>query len=272
MVHTVMHKNKLNLSERMQVIADFVGKDEIVADIGTDHGYIPLWLLINDITANVILADVNSGPLERAAANTALYLENDGSYFPGLDMRLGSGIEVLSDGEADTVIIAGMGGLLIRDILSHDIMKTRSLKKLILQPRNNSSDLRRWMRSELCDFTIVRERVVKEGKKYSEIICAVRNESVTDEDASRVVLAADIEASLALPEDISLEIPCMYLADIDNTVSEYLKKRIQTEEKIIASIEKNGRNKASERQLVLTEKRLDNIKKMADFCRRHIHM
>lgn len=124
----------------------------------------------------------------------------------------------------------------------------------------------------MCDFTIVRERVVKEGKKYSEIICAVRNESVTDEDASRVVLAADIEASLALPEDISLEIPCMYLADIDNTVSEYLKKRIQTEEKIIASIEKNGRNKASERQLVLTEKRLDNIKKMADFCRRHIHM
>lgn len=292
-----MHKNKLRLTDRMQVIADLVGEGEVVADIGTDHGYIPLWLLINGRCSDVILADVNQGPLDRAAANAAVYLgadfaggadgiydtdaadgsvvtEDNAHAAAKLDMRLGSGIEVLEKGEADTVIIAGMGGLLIRDILSHDIEKTRSLKKLILQPRNNSRELRGWMRSELREFTIIKERVVKEGKKYSEILCAVRNEYVTDEDASRISRAADIKASLDISDDISLEIPCMYLADADNdaddTVREYIEKRVQVEERIIDSIKQSGRNESSERQLALTEKRLEEIKKMADLCGQQI--
>ncbi len=264
-----MHKNKLKLTDRMQVIADLVGNGEVVADIGTDHGYIPLWLLINGRCSDVILADVNQGPLDRAAANAAVYLGAEDPDTEKLDMRLGSGIEVLEAGEADTVIIAGMGGLLIRDILSHDIEKTRSLKKLILQPRNNSRELRGWMQSDLREFTIIKERVVKEGKKYSEILCAVRNEYVTDEDASRISRAADIKASLGISDDISLEIPCMYLVDVDNdaddTVSEYLEKRVQVEERIIDSIKQSGRNESSERQLELTEKRLAEIKKMTAF-------
>ena len=261
-----MHKNRLKLTDRMQVIADLVGDGEVVADIGTDHGYIPLWLLINGRCSDVILADVNQGPLDRAAANAAVYLGAEDSDTEKLDMRLGSGIEVLETGEADTVIIAGMGGLLIRDILSHDIGKTRSLKKLILQPRNNSRELRGWMQSELREFTIIKERVVKEGKKYSEILCAVRNKYVTYEDASRISRAADIKASLAISDDISLEIPCIYLADADEAVNEYLEKRVQIEKRIIDSIKQSGRNESSERQLALTEKRLEEIKKMTDFC------
>ena len=251
-----MHKNKLKLTDRMQVIADLVNDGEIVADIGTDHGYIPLWLLINGRCSDVILADVNQGPLDRAAAK--------------LDMRLGSGIEVLENGEADTVIIAGMGGILIRDILSHDIAKTRSLKKLILQPRNNSDELRRWICSVLRDFTIVNERVVKEGKKYSEILCAVRNERVTEADAGRVEKATALKDLLGISEDISMEIPCMYLANADDTVRDYLEKRVQVEERIINSIKESGRNEASERQLALTEKRLKDIKKMAETCSRYM--
>lgn len=269
-MRVAMHNNKLKLTDRMQVIADLVGDGEVVADIGTDHGYIPLWLLINGRCSDVILADVNQGPLDRAAANAAVYLEHDGAGAAELDMRLGSGIEVLENGEADTAIIAGMGGILIRDILSHDIAKTRSLKKLILQPRNNSDELRRWICSDLNDFTIVNERVVKEGKKYSEILCAVRNEYVTEADAVRVEKAAAIGDSLGISEDISMEIPCMYLADADDTVRDYLEKRVQVEERIINSIKEGGRNEASERQLALTEKRLEDIKKMAEACGRYM--
>ena len=265
-----MQTNRLKLTDRMQVIADLAGDGEIVADIGTDHGYIPLWLLINGRCSDVILADVNQGPLDRAAANAAVYLKHDDADTPELDMRLGSGIEVLENGEADTVIIAGMGGMLIRDILSHDIAKTRSLKKLILQPRNNSAELRRWICSDLRDFTIVKERVVKEGKKYSEILCAVKNERVTEDDAGRVERAAAIRDTLGISEDISLEIPCMYLADADDTVRDYLEKRVQVEERIINSIKESGRNEASERQLALTEKRLEYIKKMAEACGRYM--
>lgn len=259
-----MHNNKLKLTDRMQVIADLVSYGEVVADIGTDHGYIPLWLLKNGKCSDAILADVNQGPLDRAAANAAIYLEHEAAA--KLDMRLGSGIEILEKGEADTAIIAGMGGILIRDILSHDIAKTRSLKKLILQPRNNSDELRRWICSDLNDFTIVNEYVVKEGKKYSEILCAVRNEYVTEADAGRVEKAAAIRDSLGVSEDISMEIPCMYLADADDTVRDYLEKRVQVEERIINSIKEGGRNEASERQLALTEKRLEDIKKMAEAC------
>ena len=177
---------------------------------------------------------------------------------------------MLENGEADTVIIAGMGGILIRDILSHDIAKTRSLKKLILQPRNNSDELRRWICSVLRDFTIVNERVVKEGKKYSEILCAVRNERVTEADAGRVEKAAALKDLLGISEDISMEIPCMYLANADDTVRDYLEKRVQVEERIINSIKESGRNEASERQLALTEKRLKDIKKMAETCSRYM--
>lgn len=267
-MHVAMHKNKLKLTDRMQVIADLVGDGETVADIGTDHGYIPLWLLINGRCSDVILADVNQGPLDRAAENAAVYLEHENAA--KLDMRLGSGMEVLENGEADTVIIAGMGGILIRDILSHDIAKTRSLKKLILQPRNNSDELRRWICSVLRDFTIVNERVVKEGKKYSEILCAVRNERVTEADAGRVEKAAALKDLLGISEDISMEIPCMYLANADDTVRDYLEKRVQVEERIINSIKESGRNEASERQLALTEKRLKDIKKMAETCSRYM--
>lgn len=263
-----MHKMELKLTDRMQVIADLVGNGEVVADIGTDHGYIPLWLLMNDRCSGVILADVNQGPLDRAAANAAVYLGADEGA--KLDMRLGSGIEVLEKAEADTVIIAGMGGILIRDILSHDIEKTRALKKLILQPRNNSAELRGWIMSALDGFTIVKEHVVKEGKKYSEILCAVRNEYMTENDAGRVARAYDIKHSLGVSDDISLEIPCMYLADGNATVCDYLEKRVQTEKRIIDSIKTSGRNEASERQLALTEKRLGDITKMLEACSRYI--
>ena len=263
-----MRKMELKLTDRMQVIADLVGSGEVAADIGTDHGYIPLWLLMNGRCSDVILADVNQGPLDRAAANAALYLGQDEA--DKLDLRLGSGIEVLEKGEADTVMIAGMGGILIRDILSHDIEKTRALKKLILQPRNNSAELRGWIMSALDDFTIVKERVVKEGKKYSEILCAVRNEYMTEDDAGRVARADDIKHSLGVSYDISLEIPCMYLADGDDTVCDYLKKRVQTEKRIIDSIKTSGRNESSERQLALTERRLEEITKMFEACSSYI--
>ena len=112
--------------------------------------------------------------------------------------------------------------------------------------------------------------MVKEGKKYSEILCAVRNERVTEADAGRVEKATALKDLLGISEDISMEIPCMYLANADDTVRDYLEKRVQVEEGIINSIKESGRNEASERQLALTEKRLKDIKKMAETCSRYM--
>jgi tRNA (adenine22-N1)-methyltransferase len=235
---------ELKLTDRMQVIADFIGKDEIAADIGTDHGYIPIWLLMNNICRHVILADVNKGPLKRAEKNFKAYLGSDVKP----DIRLGSGIQVLGYGEADTVIIAGMGGILIRDILADDMKKTASLKKLVLQPRNNSDVLRRWIYDKLDGFTIISERVVKEGRKFSEILCVVR----------------DGKSNADIPEDLCMEIPYMYLAEPDETVGEYLRHRLRVEETIMHSIMQSGTSEAAEQQLLSTQKRIDYINRMIE--------
>ena len=79
--------------------------------------------------------------------------------------------------------------------------------------------------------------MVKEGKKYSEILCAVRNERVTEADAGRVEKATALKDLLGISEDISMEIPCMYLANADDSVRDYLEKRVQVEEGIINSNE-----------------------------------
>lgn len=251
---------QLNLTDRMQVIADLVESDEKVADIGTDHGYIPIWLILNKKCAGAILADVNEGPLERAAANAERYL-GEGVK---LDLRLGSGIEVLNEGEADTVIIAGMGGILIRDILAFDMKKTKSLKKLILQPRNNSAELRGWIAALLKEFSIVKERVVKEGKKFSEILCVVRNEYINASDTAGAGAARKKQLELGIPDELAVEIPCMYLTEPDETVGEYLEKRLSTENDILNAITEKGRNEAAAEQLAVVKERIKHIKKMTE--------
>ena len=252
----------LKLTARMQIIADFINEEDVVADVGTDHGYIPLWLVLNKKCKRAILTDVNQGPLDKAKANSEKYLANKGM----IDMRLGSGIEVLEYSEADAVIIAGMGGLLIRDILSQNQKKTSSIKKFILQPRNNSYELRKWILSTLSGYRITEERIVKEGKKFSEVFCLVKNECITASDLERIEKADNLRLLHDISDDLSLEIPCMYLINPDDTVKEYINKRILTEERIVDLIRHSGRSEESSHRLTMTEKHLSEIKKMAELC------
>ena len=95
-----------------------------MADIGTDHGFLPVALWEQGICPNVILADVNQGPLDRAKSNAAL--SHPGVEF---DCRLGDGLKVIQPGEVDVIAIAGMGGTLMTEILGEDLEKTWSYKK-----------------------------------------------------------------------------------------------------------------------------------------------
>ncbi len=139
----------------MQKIAEMVIPGKICADVGTDHGYIPAYLLQNQICPAVILSDIAEGPLEKAAKN----MQDCGFEHP--DVRLGSGLDVLEAGESDTVIIAGMGGELIRDILLKDVRKSKSFQKLILQPRTRSDEMRTELLNagfSICDYALAMER------------------------------------------------------------------------------------------------------------------
>ena len=117
------------LTDRLQLLADQIENGETMADIGTDHGFLPLYLWQQGISPAVIMCDISEPSLAKAkAAAGALQFGRE------LDFRAGDGLNVLAPGEVDVIVIAGMGGLLIRDILSDDLEKTRSFSKFILQP------------------------------------------------------------------------------------------------------------------------------------------
>ena len=150
----------------MKALADFVLPGETAADIGTDHGFVPIHLLAENICPFVIMTDINEGPLIKAKGN----LDNvgiDGKYY---DLRHGNGLEVLEPFEAASIIIAGMGGENIIEILCSDVPKTKSCRRLILHPRKRPWLLRKWLIEN--GFVIEAEKLIKEVDKYCEIIVA----------------------------------------------------------------------------------------------------
>ncbi|MGI6731350.1 MAG: tRNA (adenine(22)-N(1))-methyltransferase [Anaerovoracaceae bacterium] len=232
----MIRERRIKLTDRLQAIADFVKPGESIADIGTDHGFLPMTLFNSGVSPHVILCDVNKGPLEKASNNII-------EYFPGktFDMRLGDGLSPLEAGEVDVVVIAGMGGLLIADILAKDIKKTRSFKKFILQPRNAQDKLRSWLYEN--SFDIIDEVLVKERKYICEIIVAV------PQGSHHEILETPDESPL------EFEISPLLFQKKDPLLLEFLKNKIKIEEKIIHDIKK-GSGKNHMEQLNISKERL----------------
>ncbi len=106
----------MRLSKRLEFIADHIDKVISLSDIGTDHGYIPLYALNKGLCEKAIASDINKDPLDKARLNALLEGMGD-----ELEFRLGGGLDPIKEGEVQAVIIAGMGGNLIKDILEKDI-------------------------------------------------------------------------------------------------------------------------------------------------------
>lgn len=156
-----MHK----LSLRLKTIAELVPHGAKVCDIGTDHGYLAIFLNMSGKATTVIAADINEEPLKRAKANITASGAN------GIELRLCDGLSGFKTGEADTVVIAGMGGEVISGILANGghIVNDKDVT-LILQP-TTSPDLLRIYLSEN-GFDIIKEVPVSEnGKVYSVMLC-----------------------------------------------------------------------------------------------------
>ncbi|MBR5178574.1 MAG: SAM-dependent methyltransferase [Lachnospiraceae bacterium] len=146
--------------------AKMVTKGSRVADVGCDHAHTGIWLIKNDIASKVIAMDVRKGPLEKARENIKLY---------GLDgiieTRLSDGLEKLSVGEADSIVIAGMGGTLTVEILKNGIDKAAAARELILQPQSDIGMVRRFLGEN--GFVITQEKMCKEDGKFYNSMRAV---------------------------------------------------------------------------------------------------
>lgn len=153
----------IKLSNRLRTIAAFVPQGANVADIGTDHGYIPVWLAQNGIANRIAAADINRGPLRHAEETAAQYGVTDQIHF-----ALCSGLEFEGSAEYDTVIIAGMGGELIASILSAAPWTKQQDTTLILQPNSRIPYLVEWLLDN--GYTIVDAKLVKDAGKLYQIL------------------------------------------------------------------------------------------------------
>lgn len=153
----------IKLSQRLQAIADFVPQNAKVADIGTDHGFLPCWLAQNEKAELVIACDINAQPLALAQKNIA-----DANVTETVSTRLGNGLSVLKPGEVDVVTIAGMGGSLMLEILDGAPSVVDCLQRIILQPNVGAETVRIW--AEKNRWQIVAEELVRENDIFSVII------------------------------------------------------------------------------------------------------
>ncbi|MBP3342318.1 MAG: SAM-dependent methyltransferase [Peptococcaceae bacterium] len=153
----------IKLSQRLQAIADLVPAGAKVADIGTDHGFLPCYLAQSGKAELVIACDVNAQPLALAQKNITDYNVGD-----KVSTRLGNGLAVLNPGEVDTVTIAGMGGALMIDILDASPMVVDRLKRIVLQPNVGAEAVRIW--AEKNRWQIVAEDLIRENDIFSVII------------------------------------------------------------------------------------------------------
>jgi tRNA (adenine22-N1)-methyltransferase len=156
---------KIKLSPRLGAIAECVNGVESMADIGTDHGFLPVYLVENKMISWAISSDTNKKPLEKSKK---IIQEHHFEAF--IQTRLGSGLSVLKPGEVDAIVIAGMGGVLIGDLLEADLEVAQKAGRLVLQPMNAQLVLRKYLESR--GFRIIQEELAQEGERVYEIIVA----------------------------------------------------------------------------------------------------
>lgn len=155
----------MQLSQRLKVVADMVSKGNRVADIGCDHAYVSIYLIRKGIASKVIALDINKGPIKKADEN----IKNYGvSEF--IETRLSDGAKQLQPKEADTLLMAGMGGALMVKILTDSKEVVDSCEELILQPQSEVFLVRKFLGQ--IGFQIVDEDMIIEDKKYYVMIKA----------------------------------------------------------------------------------------------------
>lgn len=150
---------QVELSKRMQAVADMVTYGNRVCDVGCDHGYVSIYLVQAGISPRVLAMDVNKGPLQRAEEHVKAYGKE--AY---IELRLSDGLREYREGEADSLLCAGMGGRLLMRILEREPDKTESFEELILQPQSELKLFRRFLREK--GYSILSEDMILEDGKF----------------------------------------------------------------------------------------------------------
>lgn len=155
----------LKLTNRLQLVADCINPCICIADIGTDHAYLPAWCLLNGKAQFAIAADINPKPLQNARQTLGMYGLED-----RIDLRLSNGLQNIAADEAQEIVVAGMGGNQIADMLNGTAWLQDKSKHLVLQPMTHFEDVRNALTQN--GFQIEAERTTAEGERLYLVISA----------------------------------------------------------------------------------------------------
>lgn len=165
----------IKVSKRIETIASMIDRNSIMADIGTDHGYLAIYAVQIGKANHCYASDINSGPLSVAIRNVKKCgLEEK------IELKLADGISQL-ESNVDTITISGMGGSLMTSIFSSNKSKLKNVKTIICQPNVGAFTIRKWLVNN--GFMIVDEKLFEEAGKYYEVIKAICGEDyLTDNE------------------------------------------------------------------------------------------
>ncbi len=202
----------MELSKRLSLVAGEVSVRSI-CDVGTDHAYIPIYLLLNKKIDYATASDINKGPLKKAEENARTY-----NLLDKLSLKLSAGLSEISENEAEGLVIAGMGGMLICSILKENEKKTKSFKQLVLQPQLDIGEVRKCVHS--LGYKIINEIFLNDmGKFYTVIKCEKGFEKYEN--------------------DLFYEYGKVLIDKKDELYKNYLKNRLSKLEKILVSLKEN---------------------------------
>lgn len=235
-------RGNMDLSRRLQIVAQAVTVGHRVADVGTDHGYVPIYLIKTGCCEKAIAMDVNKGPLERAREHI---LEE--GLTEQIETRLSDGLAGLSPEEADTVVIAGMGGDLICRILGRAAEFFQAGTELVLQPQSEWFKVRHLLHDN--GYEITNEWFLKEDGKYYVVMKA----GPVNENISR---------NLSYPEETDYLYGKILIERKNPVLFEYLKKERDKKKRIAAQLgEKADEPKRALRYKELSEE-VEQIEKV----------
>lgn len=226
------------LSKRLKMDADLVAEGAVLADVGCDHAYCSIYLAAAKRIRSAIAMDVREGPLERARANIRRYGVED-----MVAARLSDGLKGLRPGEADCILIGGMGGLLMQEILEQGLECVYACHSLVLQPQSELAGVRRYLHSH--GLWITKEDMCQEDGKYYTVMRAEKApEGVLPSAGVPEYQPGELEQIRA--EQAERYGPCL-IRQKHPVLREYLERESQKMEVLIRQLSCQGTERAKER-------------------------
>lgn len=230
----------MELSRRLSLIVENIEECDTLVDVGTDHGYIPIKCIKEELCKKTIASDINKEPLDKAKLN---------SVFEGVDedvdFRLGGGLSTVKVGECNAAIIAGMGGNLIRDILEDDKEVVKELDYLILLPAQNPEVLREYLYTN--NYEIIKEDLCFDEGIYYELF------KVKAKDGEKTEL-----------DSIYYEISPKLLRDKHDLLKGFIEAKKARYEKILSNI--NDEGESAKVRIEELRRKIDILENLINYC------